>query len=66
MKNQEIMNILLELKTQVDLQINLLTKIKSDVEDQEDKWIESDTENIINEIEQIENNLEFHTILENK
>ena len=27
MKNQEIMNILLELKTQVDLQINLLTKI---------------------------------------
>jgi hypothetical protein len=33
MKNQEIMNILLELKTQVDLQINLLTKIKSDVEE---------------------------------
>jgi hypothetical protein len=58
MKNQEMMNILLELKTLVDLQTYLLTKIKSDVEEPEDNIIESDTENIINEIE-------FHTILEN-
>ena len=65
MKNQEIMKILLELKTQVDLQINLLNDMGPDIEDQEDKLIESDTQNIINEIEQIENNLEFDTILEN-
>ena len=58
MKNQEMMNILLELKTLVDLQTYLLSKIKSDVEEPEDNIIESDTENIINEIE-------FHTILEN-
>ena len=58
MKNQEMMTILLELKTLVDLQVYLLTKIKPDIEEPEDNLIESETQNIINEIE-------FHTILEN-
>jgi fructose-specific component phosphotransferase system IIB-like protein len=62
MKNQEMMNILLELKTLVDLQTYLLTKIKSDVDEPEDNIIESDTEkeiqimkdNIINNDDDIE------------